>query len=155
MNYEIERKFLVAGDYKSHAFKHYRIVQGYLSSVLERVVRIRIQGDKAYLTIKSTVSDTEFTRYEWEREIPVQDAEEMLKFCEKEIIDKTRHLVKVGAHVFEVDEFYGNNQGLVVAEVELASEDEVFEKPDWLGEEVTSDDRYYNSMLVKHPYSEC
>ena len=78
----------------------------------------------------------------------------MLKFCEKEIIDKTRHLVKVCAHVFEVDEFYGNNQGLVVAEVELASEDEVFEKPDWLGEEVTSDDRYYNSMLVKHPYSE-
>ena len=154
MNYEIERKFLVARDYKSHAFKHYRIVQGYLSSVLERVVRIRIQGDTAYLTIKSTVSDTEFTRYEWEREIPVQDAEEMLKFCEKEIIDKTRHLVKVGAHVFEVDEFYGNNQGLVVAEVELASEDEVFEKPDWLGEEVTSDDRYYNSMLVKHPYSE-
>ena len=154
MNYEIERKFLVDGDYKSHAFNHYRIVQGYLSSVLERVVRIRIQGDTAYLTIKSTVSDTEFTRYEWEREIPVQDAEEMLKFCEKEIIDKTRHLVKVGAHVFEVDEFYGNNQGLVVAEVELASEDEVFEKPDWLGEEVTSDDRYYNSMLVKHPYSE-
>ncbi len=154
MNYEIERKFLVAGDYKAEAFAHYRIVQGYLSSVLERVVRIRIQGDTAFLTIKSTVSDTEFTRYEWEREIPLQDAEEMLKFCEKEIIDKTRHLVKVGAHVFEVDEFYGNNQGLVVAEVELASEDEVFEKPDWLGEEVTNDDRYYNSMLVKHPYSE-
>ena len=154
MNYEIERKFLVVGDYKSHAFNHYRIVQGYLSSVLERVVRIRIQGDTAYLTIKSTVSDTEFTRYEWEREIPLQDAEEMLKFCEKEIIEKTRYLVKVGAHLFEVDEFYGNNQGLVVAEVELASEDEVFEKPDWLGQEVTSENRYYNSMLVKHPYSE-
>ena len=154
MNYEIERKFLVVGDYKSHAFNHYRIVQGYLSSVLERVVRIRIQGDTAYLTIKSTVSDTEFTRYEWEREIPLEDAEEMLKFCEKEIIEKTRYLVKVGAHLFEVDEFYGNNQGLVVAEVELASEDEVFEKPDWLGLEVTSENRYYNSMLVKHPYSE-
>ncbi|NLA61830.1 MAG: CYTH domain-containing protein [Bacteroidales bacterium] len=154
MNYEIERKFLVVGDYKSHAFNHYRLVQGYLSSVLERVVRIRIQGDTAYLTIKSTVSDTEFTRYEWEREIPLEDAEEMLKFCEKEIIEKTRYLVKVGAHLFEVDEFYGNNQGLVVAEVELASEDEVFEKPDWLGQEVTSENRYYNSMLVKHPYSE-
>lgn len=154
MNYEIERKFLVVGDYKSHAFNHYRIVQGYLSSVLERVVRIRIQGDTAYLTIKSTVSDTEFTRYEWEREISLEDAEEMLKFCEKEIIEKTRYLVKVGAHLFEVDEFYGNNQGLVVAEVELASEDEVFEKPDWLGQEVTSENRYYNSMLVKHPYSE-
>lgn len=154
MNYEIERKFLVVGDYKSHAFNHYRIVQGYLSSVLERVVRIRIQGDTAYLTIKSTVSDTEFTRYEWEREISLEDAEEMLKFCEKEIIEKTRYLIKVGAHLFEVDEFYGNNQGLVVAEVELASEDEVFEKPDWLGQEVTSENRYYNSMLVKHPYSE-
>jgi CYTH domain-containing protein len=154
MNYEIERKFLVVGDYKSHAFNHYRIVQGYLSSVLERVVRIRIQGDTAYLTIKSTVSDSEFTRYEWEREISLEDAEEMLKFCEKEIIEKTRYLIKVGAHLFEVDEFYGNNQGLVVAEVELASEDEVFEKPDWLGQEVTSENRYYNSMLVKHPYSE-
>lgn len=154
MNYEIERKFLVVGDYKSHAFNHYRLVQGYLSSVLERVVRIRIQGDTAYLTIKSTVSDSEFTRYEWEREISLEDAEEMLKFCEKEIIEKTRYLVKVGAHLFEVDEFYGNNQGLVVAEVELASEDEVFEKPDWLGQEVTSENRYYNSMLVKHPYSE-
>ena len=154
MNYEIERKFLVVGDYKSHAFNHYRIVQGYLSSVLERVVRIRIQGDTAYLTIKSTVSDTEFTRYEWEREIPVKDAEDMLRFCEKEIIEKTRYLVKVGKHVFEVDEFYGSNEGLLMAEVELQSEDEVFEKPDWLGKEVTSDDRYYNSMLVKHPYSE-
>lgn len=154
MNYEIERKFLVVGDYKSHAFNHYRLVQGYLSSVLERVVRIRIQGDTAYLTIKSTVSDSEFTRYEWEREISLEDAEEMLKFCEKEIIEKTRYLIKVGAHLFEVDEFYGNNQGLVVAEVELASEDEVFEKPDWLGQEVTSENRYYNSMLVKHPYSE-
>ena len=154
MNYEIERKFLVAGDYKSHDFKHYRIVQGYLSSVPERVVRIRVQDDTAFITIKSTVSDTEFTRYEWEREIPVKDAEDMLRFCEKEIIEKTRYLVKVGKHVFEVDEFYGSNEGLLMAEVELQSEDEVFEKPDWLGEEVTSDDRYYNSMLVKHPYSE-
>ena len=154
MNYEIERKFLVAGDYKSHAFNHYRIVQGYLSSVPERVVRIRVQDDTAFITIKSTVSDTEFTRYEWEREIPVKDAEDMLRFCEKEIIEQTRYLVKVGKHVFEVDEFYGSNEGLLMAEVELQSEDEVFEKPDWLGEEVTSDDRYYNSMLVKHPYSE-
>ena len=154
MNYEIERKFLVAGEYKSHAYTHYRIVQGYLSSVPERVVRIRIQADVAYLTIKSTIVDSEFTRYEWEREIPVKDAEDMLEFCERKIIEKTRHLVKVGAHVFEVDEFYGSNQGLVVAEVELASEDELFEKPSWLGEEVTSDDRYFNSMLVNNPYSE-
>ena len=153
MNYEIERKFLVNGDYKSVAYTHYRIVQGYLSSVPERVVRIRINNDTAYLTIKSTVSDSEFTRYEWEREIPVKDAQAMLKFCEQGIIEKRRYLVNVGAHLFEVDEFYGSNQGLVVAEVELASEDEAFKKPDWLGEEVTSDNRYYNSMLVKNPYS--
>ncbi len=153
MNYEIERKFLVTGDYKSHAYTHYRIVQGYLSSVPERVVRIRIQDDTAYLTIKSTIKDSEFTRYEWEKEIPVKDAEDMLKFCKREIIEKTRYLVKIGSHVFEVDEFYGSNQGLVIAEIELESEDEVFEKPSWLGEEVTSDNRYYNSMLVKTPYS--
>lgn len=154
MNYEIERKFLVTGEYKSQAFAHHRIVQGYLSSVPKRVVRIRIIGDNAYLTIKSTVSGKEITRYEWEKEIHVKDAEEMLKFCEKEIIEKTRYLVKVGAHVFEVDEFYGSNNGLLMAEVELQSEDEVFEKPEWLGKEVTHDVRYYNSMLVNNPYSE-
>lgn len=153
MNYEIERKFLVKGDFKSEAFTHWRIVQGYLSSVPKRVVRIRIKGDKAYLTIKSTVSGNGLTRYEWEKEISVQDAEEMLQFCEQEIIEKTRYLVKVGAHIFEVDEFYGSNQGLRVAEVELQSEDEEFEKPSWLGKEVTHDIRYYNSMLVKTPYS--
>ncbi len=153
MNYEIERKFLVAGDYKSHAFAHYRIVQGYLSSAPQRVVRIRIQGDIAYLTIKSNVHEGEFTRYEWEKEIPVKDAENMLKFCEKEIIEKTRYLVKVGTHVFEVDKFYGSNMGLEIAEIELESEDEKFEKPDWLGEEVTNDSRYYNSMLVNTPYN--
>ena len=153
MNYEIERKFLVKGDFKSEAFTHWRIVQGYLSSVPKRVVRIRIKGDMAYLTIKSTISGNGLTRYEWEKEISVQDAEEMLQFCEQEIIEKTRYLVKVGAHIFEVDEFYGSNQGLRVAEVELQSEDEEFEKPSWLGKEVTHDIRYYNSMLVKTPYS--
>lgn len=153
MNYEIERKFLVTGEFKSQAFTHWRIVQGYLSSVPKRVVRIRIKGDEAYLTVKSTVSGKGLTRFEWEKEIPVEDAEVMLTFCEKEIIEKTRYLVKVGAHIFEVDEFYGSNEGLFVAEVELQSEDEEFEKPDWLGKEVTHDVRYYNSMLVKNPYS--
>ncbi|HUI33576.1 MAG: CYTH domain-containing protein [Dysgonamonadaceae bacterium] len=153
MNYEIERKFLVKGEFKTKAFTHWRIVQGYLSSVPKRVVRIRIKGDTAYLTIKSTVSGVGLTRYEWEKEIPVSDAEDMLTFCEKEIIEKTRYLVQVGSHIFEVDEFYGSNEGLLVAEVELQSEDEVFEKPDWLGKEVTHDIRYYNSMLVKTPYS--
>ena len=153
MNYEIERKFLVTGEYKIHAFTHWRIMQGYLSSVPKRVVRIRIKGDKAYMTVKSTVSGNGLTRYEWEKEIAVEDAEDMLKFCEKDIIEKTRYLVKVGAHVFEVDEFYGNNKGLVVAEVELQSEGEAYEKPSWLGREVTHDIRYYNSMLVKNPYN--
>ena len=152
MNYEIERKFLVKGEFKSKAFTHWRIVQGYLSSVPDRVVRIRIKGDLAYMTVKSTVSGGGLTRYEWEKEIDVADAEDMLKFCEKEIIEKTRYLVQVGAHVFEVDEFYGSNEGLFVAEVELHSEDEEFEKPEWLGKEVTHDIRYYNSMLVKNPY---
>lgn len=153
MNYEIERKFLVKGEFKSQAFTHRRIVQGYLSSVPKRVVRIRIKGDEAYLTVKSTVSGNGLTRFEWEKEISVEDAEVMLTFCEKEIIEKTRYLVKVGAHIFEVDEFYGSNEGLFVAEVELQAEDEEFEKPDWLGKEVTHDVRYYNSMLVKNPYS--
>ena len=153
MNYEIERKFLVKGEFKSKAFTHWRIVQGYLSSVPKRVVRIRIKGEQAYLTVKSTVSGNGLTRYEWEKEIPVKDAEEMLTFCEKDIIEKTRYLVQVGNHVFEVDEFYGTNEGLLMAEVELQSEDEEFEKPDWLGKEVTHDIRYYNSMLVKDPYS--
>ena len=152
MNYEIERKFLVKGEFKSKAFTHQRIVQGYLSSLPKRVVRIRIKGDVAYMTVKSTVSGGGLTRYEWEKEIDVADAEDMLKFCEKEIIEKTRYLVQVGAHVFEVDEFYGSNEGLFVAEVELQSEDEAFEKPEWLGLEVTHDIRYYNSMLVKNPY---
>ncbi len=153
MNYEIERKFLVKGDFKAQAFANYRIVQGYLSTIPLRVVRIRIKGELAYITIKSTISSGQFTRYEWEKEIAVKDAEEMLKFCEEEIVEKTRYLVKVGAHVFEIDEFYGSNKGLLLAEVELQSEDEVFEKPDWLGREVTHDIRYYNSMLVKNPYS--
>ena len=153
MNYEIERKFLVTGEFKSKSFTHQRIVQGYLSTVPKRVVRIRIKGDVAYLTIKSTVSGNGLTRFEWEKEIPVKDAEVMMTFCEKEIIEKTRYLVQVGDHVFEVDEFYGSNKGLLMAEVELQSEDEKFEKPEWLGKEVTHDIRYYNSMLVKTPYS--
>lgn len=153
MNYEIERKFLVKGEFKSKAFEHNRIVQGYLSTAPERVVRIRIKGNTAYLTIKSNVSGDGLTRYEWEKEIDISDAEDMLTFCEKEIIEKTRYLVEVGDHVFEVDEFYGRNEGLLIAEIELESEDEEFKKPDWLGKEVTGDARYYNSMLVKEPYN--
>ena len=149
---EIERKFLVAGEFKSLATKSFRITQGYLSSDPERTVRVRIKGDKGFITIKGMGSDSGVSRYEWEKEIPVEDVEELLKICEPGVIDKTRYLVPAGNHTFEVDEFYGNNQGLIVAEVELATENETFEKPAFLGHEVTGDIKYYNSMLAKNPY---
>ena len=152
MPLEIERKFLVAGDYKSFARKSIRITQGYISSIPERTVRVRIMGDKGFITIKGVASDGGVSRFEWEKEIPVSEAQDLLQICEPGVIDKTRYLVGVGNHTYEVDEFYGDNEGLVVAEIELASEDEAFVKPEWLGEEVTGDNRYYNSMLMKNPY---
>ncbi len=153
MAQEIERKFLVAGDFKAAATKSTRITQGYLSSVPERTVRVRVKGDKGYITIKGIGNDAGSSRYEWEKEIPVAEVQELLKICEPGVIDKTRYLVPVGGHTYEVDEFYGENQGLVVAEVELAAEDEAFDKPAWLGKEVTGDVKYYNSMLMKNPYT--
>lgn len=153
MAYEIERKFLVDGDYKSKSFKAYPIKQGYLSLSGVSVVRVRVKGEKAYITVKSSVVSGTLKRNEWEYEIPKDDAEEMLKLCEEGLIDKTRYLVKVGKHVFEVDEFNGDNEGLLIAEVELEHEDEHFEKPEWLGEEVTDNVRYYNSFLSIHPYN--
>lgn len=152
MAQEIEKKFLVTGDYKKHSFKATRITQGYLSSVPERTVRVRIKGDKGYITIKGIGNTSGASRFEWEKEIPVSEVEQLLEICEPGVIDKTRYLVKSGAHTFEVDEFYGENEGLVLAEVELSSEDEAFDRPDWLGTEVTGDARYYNSMLMKNPY---
>lgn len=154
MGYEIERKFLVKGDYKSHSFKNFRIKQGYLALSGISVVRVRIKGDKAYITVKSGHVDGKIKRHEWEYEIPIPDAEEMLLLCEDAVVDKTRYLINVGNHVFEVDEFYGDNEGLLIAEVELESEDEPFEKPDWLGDEVTGNVHYYNSFLSIHPYKE-
>jgi len=150
---EIERKFLVTGDFKNLAAKETRIVQGYLSSIPERTVRVRIKGDKGFITIKGIGNASGATRYEWEKEIPTAEVEELLKICEPGVIDKTRFLVKVGEHTFEVDEFYGENQGLVVAEIELSAENESFAKPEWLGAEVTGDVKYYNSMLMKNPYT--
>lgn len=150
---EIERKFLVRGDFKSLAISHTHIVQGYLSSVPERAVRVRIAGDKAFLTIKGNSSANGLTRFEWEKEIDIAEAKELIKLCEPGVIDKTRYLIPVGKHVFEVDEFFGENKGLIVAEIELGSEDEKYEKPEWLGEEVTGDERYYNASLVKRPYT--
>lgn len=153
MAQEIERKFLVKGDFKSLAVKETRITQGYLSSAPERTVRVRIKGDKGFITIKGIGNASGASRYEWEKEIPVSEIDELLKICEAGVIDKTRFLVKAGPHTYEVDEFYGENQGLVVAEIELSSEDEGFDKPLWLGEEVTGDIRYYNSMLMKNPFT--
>lgn len=150
---EIERKFLVTSDaYKKEAFSKKRIIQGYLSSNPERSVRIRIKENKAFITIKGISNDSGLSRFEWEKEIPVDEAQSLLLLCEKGIIDKTRFEVKVGTHTYEVDEFYGENQGLEMAEIELNSETEKFEKPNWLGEEVTNDNRYYNSYLSKNPF---
>jgi len=153
MAQEIERKFLVKGDFKPFAFKSSRVIQGYLCSVPERAVRVRVKGEKGFLTIKGMGNKEGTSRYEWEREIPVSEAQELLKICEPGVIDKTRFLVKQGDHTFEVDEFYGENEGLVVAEIELKSETDAFEKPEWLGEEVTGDVRYYNVMLMKTPFT--
>ena len=153
MGKEIERKFLVKGDFKPFVSKQTRIVQGYLSSVPERTVRVRIKGDKGYITIKGIGNVSGASRFEWEREVPVNEIEDLLKICEPGVIDKTRYLVKAGPHTFEVDEFHAENSGLVLAEIELGSETEAFEKPVWLGEEVTGDTRYYNSMLMKNPFT--
>lgn len=154
MALEIERKFLVKSDsYKVEAVKQMRITQGYLSSVPERTVRVRVKGDKGYITIKGIGSDSGASRYEWEKEIPLAEVKELLKICEPGVIDKTRYEIKVDEFTFEVDEFYGENQGLVVAEVELSDVNELFEKPEWVGEEVTGDVRFYNSMLMKNPYT--
>lgn len=146
---EIERKFLVCGDYKPFAHKADRIVQGYICTAPGRTVRVRIRGEKAYLTIKGPSSPSGMSRYEWEKEIPAEEAEELMKLCEGGVIDKVRYLVEYKGHTFEVDEFHGANEGLTVAEVELSSEEEDFERPSWLGEEVTGDRRYYNSSLVR------
>lgn len=153
MPQEIERKFLVKGEYKSQAYQSVRIIQGYLSSVPERTVRIRVRNDEGFITIKGKSDDAGITRYEWQKEIPLDEARELLQLCEPGVIDKTRYLIRQGRHIFEVDEFYGENEGLTMAEIELKSEDETFEKPDWLGEEVTGDLRYYNARLSHQPYT--
>lgn len=153
MAIEIERKFLVTDDsYKSLAFRSDRIAQGYICREGGNSARVRVRGDKGYITIKGPSRDGGLSRYEWEKEIPVAEAMELLKICNDAIIDKVRHLVEWGGHTFEVDEFFGDNEGLVVAEVELGSTEEHFEKPGFIGEEVTGDKRYYNSRLTRFPY---
>jgi CYTH domain-containing protein len=153
MSYEIERKFLVCGEFRDEATESSEIVQGYLSSSTGSTVRIRIRGDKGYITVKGRSDKAGIERYEWEKEIPVDDASELLKLCEPFPVEKTRYLVTYRGHLFEVDVFHGANNGLVMAEIELRSVDEAFEKPPWLGEEVSADPRYYNSALSVKPFS--
>ena len=152
-NCEIERKFLVRGDFKAAAVSSTRIRQAYINQAGERTVRIRIRDDKAYLTIKGPSTDG-VSRFEWETAIPVEDAEQLMELRVTAVIDKRRFLVPFGGHTWEVDEFYGENEGLTMAEVELSAPDEAFERPDWLGAEVTGDYHYYNSYISRHPYKE-
>lgn len=150
---EIERKFLVnSNDFIDQARTKNRIVQAYLNSNVARTVRIRIKGNKGFLTIKGESNSTGVTRLEWETEIPLRTAEQLLTICESGIIEKTRYEIKIEKHIFEVDVFTGLNDGLIIAEIELESEDESFKKPEWLGKEVTNDSRYYNSYISKKPY---
>jgi len=149
MAIEIERKFLVSGEFRHLAIKKIRITQRYLSIDPDKTIRIRISGEKALLTIKGRPDAGSFSRNEWEFEIPESDASEMMKLCLPGIIEKTRYLVPAGKHLFEVDEFHGNNQGVIIAEIELNSESEEFEKPEWLGREVTGNPEYYNANLIK------
>jgi len=150
---EIERKFLITSEaFKNEAFKRTHIVQGFLNTHPSRTVRVRIQGESGFLTVKGKSNESGLSRFEWERQISLAEAEELLRLCEPGIIEKTRFEVESGDHTFEVDEFLGDNKGLIVAEVELKSETEAFNSPKWLGEEVTGKVKYYNSNLSKDPF---
>ena len=152
---EIERKFLVKShDFKQESFQKKYIKQGFLNSAKERVVRVRIKDNQGFLTIKGPSNTSGTSRFEWEKEIPLNEAENLFELCEKGIIEKFRYLVKIDTHIFEVDEFLGENEGLLIAEVELNDENEIFTKPNWLGTEVTGIEKYYNSNLSKHPFVE-
>lgn len=154
MNIEIERKFLVNDmSFKREAVEKHRLTQGYICKDSARTVRIRLSDDKAFLTIKGTGSASGMSRYEWEKEISQSDFRDLLLLCKEGIIDKFRYIVPFEGKVFEVDEFFGENAGLVVAEIELLSENEQFKRPAWLGKEVTNLSKYYNSSLSSHPYS--
>lgn len=150
---EIERKFLVLNNsYKNEAHTSYIIIQGFLNSDKNRVVRIRITDQKAFITVKGQSSLDGTTRFEWEKPIEIKDAKQLLELCEKTIIEKTRYLISVNNHTFEVDEFLGENKGLVIAEIELKTADETFIKPTWLGQEITGITKYYNSNISKNPF---
>ena len=152
---EIERKFLVKRDGAFHKYvtSSSHIAQGYMD-VKGATVRIRLRDDKAYLTIKGPATGNGLGRYEFETEIPMDDAHELMKLCMPGVVIKDRYLVKSGKHTVEVDEFFGDNEGLVMAEIEFESEDEEYEKPAFLGDEVTGDYHYYNKYMIKHPFKE-
>lgn len=153
MNIEIERKFLVRGnDYKAFSADKKYIKQGFLNSDKHRVVRVRIIDDTAFLTVKGITNASGTTRFEWEKEILVKEAEQLILLCEPSIIEKYRYYHQMGKHTFEIDEFLGDNLGLIIAEVEISEENEQFEKPPYLEREVTGDEKYYNSNLSKHPF---
>ena len=153
MHYEIERKFLVKDlSFKDLAVRSYRISQGYIAHDGGNTVRVRIRDAQGFLTIKGPATGSGLSRYEWEREIPLPDAQELLLLCHGGTVDKTRYLIPAGEKYFEVDVFEGENEGLVMAEIELDTPDQSFPRPDWLGQEVTGDPRYYNSSLLRHPY---
>ncbi|MDO5979126.1 CYTH domain-containing protein [Flavivirga spongiicola] len=150
---EIERKFLVTSHaYKDEAYKSTRIIQGFLNTHKKRTVRVRLKGNIGYITVKGQSSEDGLSRFEWEKEISKAEAKSLLNVCESGVIDKVRYEVKIKNHIFEIDEFFGDNEGLVIAEVELGSENETFETPYWLGKEVTGHIKYYNSQLSKQPY---
>lgn len=152
---EIERKFLVKNNsFKTEFFQKNRIIQGYISRNPERNVRVRISGDSGFITIKGKSDQSGTTRFEWEKEIPLSEAKLLMELCEPGIIDKIRYKIQSGNHVIEVDEFFGKNSGLILAEIELKSENESYQKPNWLGKEVTGEKEYYNSYLSQNPFSE-
>ncbi len=151
-NIEIERKFLLKGDFMPYVSKEYIIRQGYIFTSADKTVRVRTKGEKGFITIKGKANTNGFSRFEWEQEISLTDAEQLLGLCEKNIIEKTRYEVIFGGKIFEVDVFHGENEGLVLAELELRTENEPYTAPAWLGKEVTGDIRYYNSYLSKCPY---
>jgi adenylate cyclase len=150
---EIERKFLAANDnWRNSISRSYQIAQGYMCTDKRRSVRVRIRDEKAFLTIKGKSTDGGLSRYEWEKEIDYTDGIALLTLCEPGQIDKIRHEVIFAGKKFEIDEFKGENEGLILIEIELEDTEEDFEKPEWLGNEVTGDFRFYNSFLVKNPY---
>lgn len=154
MNLEIERKFLVKDEFKHLATHSVKIKQGYISDNPEKTVRIRLKGKKAYITIKGKSNKSGISRYEFEKEITIKEANELFNLCSENIIEKTRYIIPNDNFIFEVDEFEGQNKGLIIAEIELINEDDIFEKPNWLGKELTGDIKYYNSYISKHPFSQ-